>query len=320
MSGGFTAENLARIIAPLKAIHHRLAGPEAALSSIPLAAMRAVFGDDFTVRIRNKPFTVNLHDTIVSFEIMVFKAWQPLETSLYERLIRPGDRVVDVGANIGYFTVLFAELVGAEGRVLAIEPEPNNIRLLRKNVAARGCSDVVTIAETAVGAEPGSALLYTASSGNLGDNRMYYTPERQGLLPVKERPSQPVPIARVDDLVEGWSGADFIKMDIQGFEGQALRGMTGLLEASPEVLLFTEFFPFGMRAAGTDPLGFLRDLRALGFEIWETRSSGRPLVPIGDDRTFLERIEPDRGEANLLCARGSRSSERAARLSAPAAG
>jgi len=162
----FTPENVAACIAPLKAIHHRLAGPEAALSSIPLAAMRAIFGDDFTVRIRRKPFTVNLHDTIVSFEIMVYKAWQPLETSLYERLVRPGDRVIDVGANIGYFTALFAELVGDEGSVLAIEPEPNNIRLLRKNVAARGLADIVTVAETAVGASAGSANLYTAASGN----------------------------------------------------------------------------------------------------------------------------------------------------------
>ncbi len=310
----FSSENVARYIAPLKAIHHRLVGPEAAMSSIPLAAMRVFYGDDFTVQIRQKPFTVNLHDTIVSFEIMVFKAWQPLETMLYERLIRPGDRVIDVGANIGYFTVLFAELVGDAGHVLAIEPEPNNIRLLRKNIGARGVADIVAVAETAVGDVPGNALLYIAASGNLGDNRMYFTPERHGLAFAKDRESREVTIARVDDLVVGWPRADFIKMDIQGFEGHALRGMTQLLESSPEVVLFTEFFPFGMRGAGSDPLAFLGELRAFGFEIWETLSLDLPLRPVIDDQRFVERIEPGRGEANLLCARGAASIERIHRL------
>jgi len=313
----FTPENVAACIAPLKAIHHRLAGPEAALSSIPLAAMRAIFGDDFTVRIRRKPFTVNLHDTIVSFEIMVYKAWQPLETSLYERLVRPGDRVIDVGANIGYFTALFAELVGDEGSVLAIEPEPNNIRLLRKNVAARGLADIVTVAETAVGASAGSANLYTAASGNLGDNRMYYTPERHGLVSAKEREVREVPIERIDVLAADRPRADFIKMDIQGFEAHALTGMAGVLEASPEVLLFTEFFPFGMRGAGSDPLGFLTGLRSYGFEIWETASTDPALRPVTDDRRFVERVEPDRGEANLLCARGEGAVRRVRRLAGP---
>jgi len=313
----FTSENIAPYLAPLKAVHHRLVGPEAALSSIPLAMMRAIFGDDFTVTIRRKPFTVNLHDTIVSFEIMVFKAWQPSETSLYERLIRPGDRVIDVGANIGYFTALFAELVGNGGHVLAVEPEPNNIRLLHKNVAERGLVDIVTVAETAVGASAGSAPLYTAASGNLGDNRLYYTPERHGLVSAKERVAREVPVERLDVLAASWPGADFIKMDIQGFEEHALTGMAGVLDASPEVLLFTEFFPFGMRGAGSDPLGFLTTLRSYGFEIWETASTDPPLRPVTDDRQFVERVEPDRGEANLLCARGEGAARRVRRLAGP---
>jgi len=312
--GWFTPENIAPFIAPIKAVHHRLIGPEAALSSIPLAVMRAFFGDDYTVRIRRKPFTVNLHDTIVSFEIMMYKAWQPLETIIYERLIRPGDRVIDVGANIGYFTVLFAELVGDAGHVLAIEPEPNNIRLLRKNVAARGLSGIVTVAETAVGATTGSAKLYTAASGNLGDNRMYYTPERHGLVSAKERGVREVALERVDVLAADRRRADFVKMDIQGYEAHALRGMTAVIEASPEMLLFTEFFPFGMRGAGSDPFAFLAALRSYGFEIWETASSDPTLRPVTDDRRFIERVEPDRGEANLLCARGEGPARRVGRL------
>lgn len=312
----FTPENIAYCIAPVKAVHHKLFGPEAALSSIPLALLRALYGDDLTVQIRQKPFTVNLHDTIVSFEILVYRKWQPLETMLYERLVRPGDYVIDIGANIGFFTALFAELVGGAGHVLAIEPEPNNARLLRKNIEARGTLHVVTVAETAVGMNSGIALLYKASSGNLGDNRMYFTAERHGLAPSKEREATQVPIARVDDLVIGWPCVNFIKMDIQGFEAQALKGMTGVFNANPDILLFTEVFPFGMRAAGSDPLAFLAELRFFGFEIWETSASKQPLkrVAHADDRHLVESIEPHRGEANLLCARGESTIKRVRRL------
>ncbi|MHB8147005.1 MAG: FkbM family methyltransferase [Vulcanimicrobiaceae bacterium] len=315
-SGWFTPENIAPYLAPMKAVYSKLFGPEAAMSSIPLALLRAVYGDELTIGIRGKPFTVSLHDTIVSFEILLYRKWQPFETMIYEQLVRPDDYVVDVGANIGFFTVLFAELVGDAGRVLAIEPEPGNIRLLRKNIEAGGALQVVTVAETAVGADSGVASLYKASSGNQGDHRMYFTPERPGLAPPKQREAVEVPVARVDDLVSEWPRVDFIKMDIQGFEAQALKGMQHLLEANPDVILFTEFWPFGIRAAGSDPFAFLAELRFFGFEIWEMSVSKGPLNEVvrSDDRQFVERIEPNRQEANLLCARTEKSIRRIRRL------
>ena len=311
----FTPENIARAIGPIKAVHHRLFGPEAALSSVPLFLLRLLYGNDLTVRLRGKPFTVNLHDTILSFEVLVYRKWQPLETMLYERLIRPGDYVIDVGANIGFFTVLFAELA-VGGKVLAIEPEPNNIRLLRKNIAQRGLAAAATVAETAVGSEPSQATLYTASSGNLGDNRLYFSPERHGLAASMDRKRVDVPIARIDDLVASWPRVDFIKMDIQGFEAHALEGANATLAANPELLLFTEFFPFGMRAAGSDPLSFIAQLRHSGFELWEISTTGKPLklVQSGEEHAFVEKVEPSRGEANLICARGKDSIDRVRRL------
>lgn len=314
----FTPENVARAIAPLKKLHQKIFGPEAALSSVPLSALRLFYGDDYTVSLRGKPFTINLHDTILSFEVLVYRRWQPLETDLYERLIRPADYVVDVGANIGFFSVLFAELA-FNGHVLAIEPEPNNMRLLRKNVTDRGHSERVSLAESAVGSKAGQATLYTASSGNLGDNRLYFSPERHGLAASIDRKPVTVPIARIDDLVSSWPRVDFIKMDIQGFEAHALEGATATLEANPEMLLFTELFPFGMRAAGSDPLAFIDRLRNYGFELWEISTMGRPLnlVEFGEERDFVERVEPGRGESNLICARGKHSIDRVRQLAQP---
>src|SRR5579863_5868535 len=66
-----------------------------------------------------RPFIVDLRDTIIGPAILYYKVWEPEKTEFFRRLLKPGDRVVDVGANIGYFTVLFAAAVAPSGRVLA---------------------------------------------------------------------------------------------------------------------------------------------------------------------------------------------------------
>ena len=272
------------------------------MSSIPLAVLRRIYGADYVVQLDGKPFTVNLKDTVVSFQILAFKKYEVFETALFRKLVKRGDRVVDIGANIGYFSVLFGELAGPEGRVLAIEPEPNNARLLRKNVADRGLDKVVDIAQVAAGESSGTAVLHKASTGNEGDHRLYATAPSEG-----ERPHEriEVPVARVDDLVATWPCVDFIKMDIQGFEPHAIVGMEQTLRSNPGVVLFTEFWPFGLRSAGSDPASYLRTLRDCGLVIWELSDDRNALAKLdpNDDTKLVERIEPNRGYANLLCAR-----------------
>lgn len=288
------------LLTALRNAYRKFAGPEASLSSIPLAVMRRIYGDDYVVRIDGKPFTVNLRDTVVSFQILVSKKYETFETSLFRKLIVPGAHVVDVGANIGFFTVLFGEVAGNGGRILAIEPEPNNARLLRKNVSDRDLLRTVEIAQTAVGDSTGTASLHKASSGNQGDHRLYAS---QG--PGAAAETIEVPIARIDDLVAGWPHVDFIKMDIQGFEPYALTGMSQTLASNTNVVLFSEFWPFGIRGAGCEPRAYLQGLRDRGFAVWELREESGTLTkldPAEDERT-IDRIEPNAGYANLLCAR-----------------
>lgn len=283
--------------------YRRFAGPEALLSSIPLAVLRALCGSDMTVRIDGKPFTVNLDDTIVSFHLLAYRRYEVLETALVRRIVRAGDFAVDAGANIGYFSVLLGELVGCAGRVLAVEPEPNNARLLRKNVKLRGLTDIVFVAQAAIGDTVCTATLYKSLSGNQGDHRMYAGGrERDGRA---KDETMDVSMTTMDTLVLGWSRVDFIKMDIQGFEPSAIRGMSQVLTANDRVLLLTEFWPFGIRSANGDPLDFLKQLRVMGFQLWEVSDNNAGLHKLSPDAdaALVARIEPDKRYINLLCSR-----------------
>ena len=93
-----------------------------------------------------------------SLGLSLFGSFEPEQTALVETLVKPGDTVVDLGAHIGYYTLLFAKLVGPSGHVVAFEPSPASCAILRRNVASNGLANV-TIVNAAVGAASRSAVL-----------------------------------------------------------------------------------------------------------------------------------------------------------------
>jgi len=108
-------------------------------------------------------------------------------------------------------------------------------------------------------------------------------------------------MVRLDDCVEG--PVNLIKMDVQGFEARALSGMETVIAASPRLTIFTEFWPEGLRRAGSDAAEFLRRLRSLDLEIFFINEYANRLEP-ADDAELLQRYAPPLGtHTNLLCRR-----------------
>lgn len=121
-------------------------------------------------------------------------------------LARPGTTVVDIGANIGFFTVQFARWVGSQGRVIAIEPETRNLARLRKRITGQGLASNVEIVEAVVAEKPGTLNLHL-NPDHPGDHRIG---------------SEGVPVTSVtlDGLLEdaGWPEVSLVKVDVQGAE------------------------------------------------------------------------------------------------------
>lgn len=181
--------------------------------------------------------------------------FEPDETRSLLGLARPGDRVLDVGANIGYYTVLLAERVGPRGRVFAIEPSAQNHAVLDANTTAWQQEGRVRLFRAALSDKPGSAELFL-STHNAGMHRLYGSVVCAGA-------SERIETLRGDDL--GLAPLDLIKIDIEGYEPFALQGLKATLRASPQVTILSEFSPLSMLEAGASPSQWLRWMSALGL-------------------------------------------------------
>jgi len=188
---------------------------------------------------------------------------------LMRRRIHSGDTVVDVGANIGYFTSLMSILVGPEGKVYAFEPDPVNFALLEENTA--DLENVVRF-PTAIIAGEATTLPLFLSKTNTGDHRLN--------CPGKGRETVDVDAQSLDALWRDghdFRPVDFIKIDAQGAEGDVLKGAAHLLAASPDVELVIEYAPKMMAEYGVGAEEMLDDLKAAGFALQDVRG-GLPIV------------------------------------------
>jgi FkbM family methyltransferase len=222
--------------------------------------------------------------------------YEPAETALVEREVGQGDIVLDIGANIGYFSLLFARLVGREGRVFAFEPDPGNFSLLKKNVGMNKY-DNVTLLRAAVSDANGTTKLY------LHECNTMHTIHALG----EGRDWVDVDTVRLDDFShDGYDRrVDFVKMDIEGAEGLAIRGMLSLLQSNVGIKVLTEFNPFALRGFGVEAQEFLELFLNLGFGI--NRIDEQGVAEPVDVPALLAMYDPlsEWAYTNLFCARPS---------------
>jgi FkbM family methyltransferase len=210
---------------------------------------------------------------------------------LLEKHVAPGMKVVDIGANVGLHSLLLAQLVGTQGHVFAFEPEPSLFRALARNCRRNGVKNL-TLFNQALGDQTGR-IGFSRSIFNSGDNRL-------GDLGWKGYGVE-VEIARLDDHFAG-RPIDFIKLDVQGYEMQVLRGMEEVLRANQELEICIEFWPLGLRAAGTEPTAVLDHLYERGFRIFE--SDGNSLRLLSSASSICDRVTGSH-YTNLLASRHS---------------
>lgn len=211
------------------------------------------------------------------------------ERSYFENTVRPGQTVVDVGANQGIFTLLFAKLVGCEGRVVALEPQPALFAALDDNCRLNAVEHVTRL-QMAAGERRSQGLLH-CSRFNRGDNR---------LSDSLTGPSVPVNIAALDDLLPA-EMVNLVKIDVQGYELHVVKGMQQILDRARDIKVFFEYWPAGLgyagAAAGELPEFFL----SRGFSLFELDGGGvRKLA--GADLVKV-RQAAGRSWSNLLAAR-----------------
>lgn len=236
---------------------------------------------------------LNKKDPVISGSL-TFGIYEPFEAELFRGLLRSGMTVVDIGANIGYYTIIAARRVAPGGKVIAFEPEPENFAFLNASVEKNGFKNV-SLHNLAVSdkAEKINLNLYESNKGKHSivkdsvDSREF---------------SETILIQSIalDEFLktQGVSQIDIIKMDIEGAESLALSGMQKTLAKAN--VLFMEFTPDSVRKAGHDPVAVLALLRSGGFILKEIDEHKKTTREIVDDAAFVDAI-PNARCANLLC-------------------
>src|SRR5262245_45015353 len=154
------------------------------------------------------------------------------EAGLVRSFLAPGMNVVDVGANIGYYTLMFAQVVGPEGRIIAIEPSPENLPELRLNVERNKLRNVEIIPKAVGNAQKGVGLRGGINSGVLRDDTA---------------PAYSVEQDLIDNIIT--EPINFMKLDVEGYEGFALEGAQRVL-SKYRPIVFVEIHPVELKQCG----------------------------------------------------------------------
>jgi len=196
-----------------------------------------------------------------------FKAYTDrAERQLLRSTLPAGAVVVDAGANIGIYSQFLSRCVGPTGVVHSFEPSPENFRRLQS--ATRKLANV-RLSQAAVGECSGRSKLYVSDQLNV-DHRTY---ETEG----DSRPAVQIDVIALDDYFKPGQRVDLIKMDIQGYELHALRGANRVLADNPSAKLLLEFWPYGLKQAGTNWIELIDTLERKNMAVCQITKHG--LVP-----------------------------------------
>jgi FkbM family methyltransferase len=197
--------------------------------------------------------------------------------ALAEARLRPGDRVLDLGSHLGGFA-LFAARLGC--RVVAVEASPANAALLRLSAQANGFTNLKVV-QAAVHSE--RAELEFCPKGPYGQVR---TEALKG-------PGVRVPAVAVDDLLAelGWRTVEWVKLDVEGSEVRALRGMRRLLSRPGAPPLYVESNRHTLGLFGETPEGLLAELHGLGYRVFAPGAGTGPLARVGTEHRQEQTVE-----------------------------
>ena len=216
-------------------------------------------GDDVeAVAVEGFDIFVRIHDQDIGRAIKANLAYEPHVSAVMRELLDEGDVVVDVGANVGWFTLLAASLVGEKGKVHAVEANAKNVALLHRSLLRNGFLERVHIHPVAASNRPDTLVLAPqAGSNGIVDEGWWFASQFDVQL---------VHALALDDLLDSVDRLDLVKMDIEGGEYRALQGFRGLLERfRPHVL--TEYSPALLQEVSkVDPSELLKFWDSLGYE------------------------------------------------------
>ena len=234
-----------------------------------------------------------------AFRLSIYGIHSKIDFEIFQKYVKKGDNVLDIGANIGYFTLMLAKLVGPTGKVFAFEPDPRNISLLKKNIETNGYQNVVVVPK-AVSNVNEKCTLFTSQS-SFGQNRIYE--------PKKTKNQKYVPIESetilLDDFFknnENIENISFVKIDVEGAEKFVLEGMNKILNLNKNIKIFSEIDLYRLDDAGSSYVEVIDLLEKKGFTVFLVNNTDNKIIK-GNIKSIGKILEEDSSSQNILCIR-----------------
>jgi FkbM family methyltransferase len=216
--------------------------------------------------------------------------YENFSSETLKKTVKKGWRVVDLGAHVGYFSLLMSRLVGDSGRVYAFEPDPFCVKILERNIRMNGYQNII-VETLAISDKQSKAKLYF-SEDDPTDHRLFN--------PKSEKRSSLTVSQDTLDNYFGENKIDLIKIDVQGLEMKCLKGAKKVISNNSQLVLLIEFWPNGLVEAGYKPIELLNYLKRLGYKMYwiDEYKNTKKLVA---DFSELIKIAQAKQFVNLFC-------------------
>jgi len=196
-------------------------------------------------------------------EYILRNGWEELTTKMFKEGISKGDVVLDLGANVGYYSLLAAQLVGKEGKVYSFEPEPKNFSVLLKNIELNGYDNIVPVQKAV--SDTSGKITFFLHNRDTGAHTIYQPDpgERQFAESIE------VETVTLDEFLDGKENhINVVKVDVEGAEMAVLSGMKKMIMENHNLKMFIEFHPPGIKRRGESSSAFARQLlEDYGFSV-----------------------------------------------------
>jgi len=248
--------------------------------------LESILNNQFVITM---PSGWKIRNNLEHFSLLSFVP-PPSQRKLFKQLIKEGNVVIDVGANIGGYTLFFAKLVGEHGKVIVFEPVKDLFRILKFNVENAGYRNVICEMKAVSDSEYVANI--ALSDTNIGDNRVQY-----GNFETKST----IICTSLDKYLKNKNlRINFIKIDVQGYEYKVFKGMQDLLKYQEHIIIFSEFWPYGIKLAGDEPINLLKLVLSLGFKIYEVDWKTNQILDVNDIYELVQKYNVNDEWCDLL--------------------
>ena len=226
---------------------------------------------------------VSSHDLSLSPHLIIDGYWEEWITKQFRKICKPDMTVLDVGSNLGYYSLHAAELVGSSGRVHSFEANPNLHKIIFKNMAINGYLDRTKLYNNAV-SDKSDKIMFNCLKNHLGSSRVASFSEdflELYMDEVEQIEVESIALDEIPDLIK--SKIDIIKIDAEGSEPLIWNGMQKILEKNPLIKIIAEFAPPSISSIGENPRDFLDRIIGMGFQIKSIHPDGE-LIEVNIDQ------------------------------------